>query len=307
MLLPMRDGQRLHVRVLGRGAPCMLVHGFASDSGAWLPFIGPLLHRYRFIMPDLRGFGGSRALPLQASCPLSCYAQDLADVARALELDALPVVGMSMGALSLAQAFRLGEAQRFGRYLHIDQGPVIHNREGSAHGLMGAGQAPFFARMRALIDALDAQPALTYAALPRALTRRMAGVFSEFSSAAFSVKTLRSTVGALTGEPRLLRYFLPEAGFGTYVQIMRAYLEHDYDLRAAFREVTVPLTVLIGGASRMYPPAGQRVIAHFAPHAVVRELAGVGHMLPLEAPRRFLRELTQFMEPLTHSAANIGA
>jgi non-heme chloroperoxidase len=274
----------------------MLVHGFASDSGAWLPFIGPLLHRYRFVLPDLRGFGGSRAVPLQASCPLSCYAQDLADVARALALDALPVVGMSMGALSLAQAFRMGEAGRFGRYLHIDQGPVIHNRDGSAHGLMGAGQQPFFARMRALVDALDAQPALSYAALPRELTRCMAGVFSEFSSAAFSVKPMRGAVRALTSEPRLLRYFLPELGFATYVQIMRAYLERDYDLREAFGEVRVPLTVLIGGASRMYPPAGQQVIARFATHAVVRELAGVGHMLPLEAPRRFLRELTQFLE-----------
>jgi non-heme chloroperoxidase len=273
----------------------MLVHGFASDSGAWLPFIGPLLARHRFILPDLRGFGKSRGVPLQGECPLSCYAQDLADVARALELEALPVVGMSMGALSLAQSFRLGEAQRFSRYLHIDQGPVIHNREGREHGLMGAAQRPFFARMRALVDALEAQRELSYRALPRALTRSMASVFSEFSSAAFSSTPLRRTVRALTAQPRLLRYFLPEAGVSTHVQIMRAYLERDYDLRDAFREVRVPLTVLIGGASRMYPPAGQQVIAHFAPHAMLHELAGVGHMLPWEAPRRFLRELTRFL------------
>jgi non-heme chloroperoxidase len=295
MLLTMRDGQRVHVRTLGRGSPCMLVHGFASDSGAWLPFIGPLLTRHRFILPDLRGFGKSRGVPLQAECPLSCYAQDLADVARALELQALPVVGMSMGALSLAQSFRLGEAQRFSRYLHIDQGPVIHNREGREHGLMGAAQRPFFTRMRALVDDLDAQRELTYTALPRAVTRSMASVFSEFSSAAFSSRPLRRTVRALTAQPRLLRYFLPEAGVSTHVQIMRAYLERDYDLRDAFREVRVPLTVLIGGASRMYPPAGQQVIAHFAPHAILHELPGVGHMLPLEAPRRFLRELTRFL------------
>lgn len=291
----MRDGQRLHVRILGRGAPCMLVHGFASDSGAWLPFIAPLLHRHRFILPDLRGFGASRGVPLQGDCPLSCYAQDLADVAAALQLEKLPVGGMSMGALSLAQAFRLGEARRFGRYLHIDQGPVIHNRAGSEHGLMGAGQRQFFARMRALVDALDAQRELSYAALPAALTRRMASVFAEFASAAFSALPLQRAARSLTAEPRLLRYFLPQAGFRTYVQIMRAYLERDYDLRDAFREVRVPLTVLIGGASRMYPPPGQQIIAQFATHAAVRELPGVGHMLPLEAPRRFLRELTHFL------------
>jgi pimeloyl-ACP methyl ester carboxylesterase len=307
MLVRMRDGHSLHVRVLGRGSPCMLVHGFASDSGAWLPFVGPLLHRHRFILPDLRGFGRSRAVPLQASCPLSCYAQDLADVARTLQLEALPVAGMSMGALSLAQCFRLGEAERFSRYLHIDQGPVIHNRDGHEHGLLGAAQQPFFQRMRELVDALDAQRELSYATLPRELTRRMAGVFSEFSGAAFSARPLRRTVGALTGEPLLLRYFLPEAGFTTYVQIMRAYLERDYDLREAFRAIRVPLTVLIGGASRMYPPAGQQVIARFAPHAALRELPGVGHMLPLEAPRRFMRELTLFLQPSPRAGSTVEA
>jgi non-heme chloroperoxidase len=135
----------------------------------------------------------------------------------------------------------------------------------------------------------------------------MAGVFSEFSSAAFSARLLRRTVGALTGEPRLLRYFLPEAGFTTYVQIMRAYLERDYDLREAFRAVRVPLTVLIGGASRMYPAAGQQVIARFAPHAALRELPGVGHMLPLEAPRRFVRELTLFLEPSRREGSAVEA
>jgi non-heme chloroperoxidase len=295
MWVPMRDGQRLHVRVLGRGAPCLLIHGFASDSSAWLPFIGPLLRRYRFIMPDLRGFGRSRGVPLQAACPLTCYAQDLSDVAQRLELDGLPVVGMSMGALSAVQCFGLGESQRFGRYLHIDQGPVIHNRDGYEHGLLGAAQPPFFARMRALVDALDAHPELSYAALPPALMRDMAGVFAEFSSAAFSAEPLRFTVRALTGEPRLLRYFLPEQGFAAYVGIMRAYLERNYDLREAFREIRVPLTVLIGGASRMYPPAGQHEIGKFAPQAILREMPGVGHLLPLEAPRRFLQELTRFL------------
>jgi pimeloyl-ACP methyl ester carboxylesterase len=299
MVLRMRDGRHLYVRVLGRGAPCLLVHGFASDGASWLPFISPLLHRYRFIMPDLRGFGRSRAVPLQASCPLTCYAQDLADVARSLALSDLPVVGMSMGALSTVQCFRLGEAARFGPYMHIDQGPVISNSENYAHGLLGPAQPAFFTRMRALVDAFPQLPQvptpLSYAALPADVMQNMARVFSEFTSAAFTAKPVRDTVRALTGEPRLLRYFLPEAGFATYVQIMRAYLEQNYDLREAFREIRVPLTVLIGGASRMYPAAGQHAIGRFAPHAVLCELPGVGHMLPVEAPLRFVRELAGFL------------
>jgi non-heme chloroperoxidase len=292
----MRDGQRIHVRTLGRGAPCLLVHGFASDSAAWLPFVAPLLHRYQFVMPDLRGFGKSRAVPLSGTCPLTCYARDLADVAAALGLSQAPAVGMSMGALSTVQAFRLGEAGRIGRYMHVDQGPAIRNREDYPHGLLGAAQPGFFARMRSVVETLESRPGeLTYAALPPETTAQLAQVFAEFSTAAFTAGAVRSAVGALTSAPRLLPYFLPDAGFATYVQIMRAYLDLDYDLREAFREVRVPLTLLIGGASRMYPPAGQRSIVRFAPHAEVCELTGVGHMLPLEAPRHFLQQLERFL------------
>ncbi|MDB4987525.1 MAG: alpha/beta hydrolase, partial [Myxococcaceae bacterium] len=59
--------------------------------------------------------------------------------------------------------------------------------------------------------------------------------------------------------------------------------------------IHVPLTVLIGGGSKMYPPRGQHAIKHYAPHARVRELKGVGHNVPYEAPRVFLQELRDFL------------
>jgi len=73
-------------------------------------------------------------------------------------------------------------------------------------------------------------------------------------------------------------------------------MDQNYDLRQAFRLIRVPLTVLIGGASRMYPPAGQRAIATFAPHATLREIPHVGHNVPLEAPVQFVRELRRFTQ-----------
>ncbi|HEY6881341.1 MAG TPA: alpha/beta hydrolase, partial [Polyangiales bacterium] len=94
---------------------------------------------------------------------------------------------------------------------------------------------------------------------------------------------------------RLMQRALPTTHWQVYAHVVRAYLDRAYDLRASFRKIEVPLTVLIGGSSRMYPAAGQRAIADYAPHAQLRELPGVGHMLPLEAPRAFLRELSQFL------------
>jgi pimeloyl-ACP methyl ester carboxylesterase len=293
-LVRLRDGQHLHVRVLGRGAPCVLVHGFASEGTSWLPFVAPLIHRHRFIVPDLRGFGQSRALRLSEACPLTVYAEDLACVAEAFALRDVPLVSISMGALSSVRCFELGLGTRFGRYMHIDQGLVIHNDDALGHGLLGAGQAHFFARLSSMLDRLG--PSLpAYAALRGDVKQELAAIFSEFAGAAFSHPQVRQVVQRVTREPRLLPLFLPALGFATHVQIMRAYLERRYDLRPGFARVPEQTTVLIGGASRMYPAEGQRIVATLRARVRVRELPSVGHMLPLEAPRVFLRELRTFL------------
>ncbi len=294
-LVRLRDGQNLHVRVLGRGAPCVLVHGFASDSSSWLPFVAPLLHRHRFLVPDLRGFGQSRTLSLSGACPLTVYAEDLECVAEAFALQAAPLVAISMGALSAVRAFELGLGERFARYMHIDQGLAIHNEDAAGHGLLGAAQPGFFARVQAMLELLGRSPVASYRELSPAQQRELAAIFAEFASAAFSRRELNYALRQIAEQPWLLPLFLPSAGFATHVQIMRAYLERRYDLRGAFARVPAQTTVLIGGASRMYPAAGQRIVSHLSQGVRVRELPSVGHLLPLEAPRVFLRELRAFL------------
>ena len=46
------DGHSLHYWDMGKGPVCILVHGFAMPAFLWLPFITPLLGKYRFILPD---------------------------------------------------------------------------------------------------------------------------------------------------------------------------------------------------------------------------------------------------------------
>ena len=58
-LFPARDGQSLHVRILGRGQPVLMLHGLGMQGRDWLPFVLPFLRRYQFYMPDLRGAGQS--------------------------------------------------------------------------------------------------------------------------------------------------------------------------------------------------------------------------------------------------------
>ena len=65
----MRDGARLHYLDVGRGPVCMLLHGFAMPAALWLPFVASLATRFRFVLPNLRGFGGSHRVKIgRASC-----------------------------------------------------------------------------------------------------------------------------------------------------------------------------------------------------------------------------------------------
>ena len=291
--LATRDRRRLHVRVVGRGDPCLLVHGFASDGSSWLPFVTPWLGRHRFIVPDLAGFGRSHAAPLGQPCPLTAYAHDLADVLDALEVDRVRIVGISMGAFAALQYMRLYGQTRVRSYLHVDQGLMIRSRSDQPHGLLGTQQARFFSRLGAVLDAVGEERALD--ALAPAVRKELLALFGEFCAAGFAGRVLPWLVRGAARREVVARRMMPVANLSTHFAIMRAYLERDYDMRDVVAGLQVPVTALIGARSRMYPPEGQRILSQLCPHARVREVAGTGHMIPLESPLRFARELGTFL------------
>src|ERR1700726_1810061 len=55
------NGVKLHYLIAGKGAPVVLLHGYAETSHMWLPLIAKLADKHTVIAPDLRGFGESAA------------------------------------------------------------------------------------------------------------------------------------------------------------------------------------------------------------------------------------------------------
>jgi len=92
---------RLTVAVLsvtGRTGPAVLfVHGNVSSSLFWQPTMLALPAAYRPLAIDLRGFGATDPEPVDATRGLRDYADDLAAAIEALGLDAVHLVGWSMG------------------------------------------------------------------------------------------------------------------------------------------------------------------------------------------------------------------
>jgi len=289
-----RDGARLHYHDVGRGDPVVLLHGFAMPAALWLPFALPLAHRYRFILPDLRGFGGSHTTALSESCLLTQHANDVADLLEGLDLRDVRLGGLSMGACTALQYHRLHGFDRIRSYLHIDQSPRVRNDADWQHGLLGPQQQERLDTWGALMAQLEAYRGQDYTALPPAMRRALWQKLSEFFDAAFHHRGWKA-FSRLARHEQLIRRIAPTQNWSIYLVCVRSYLEDDYDWRPSLPQMRVPMTVLIGEDSVMYPAAGQRTIAELVPHAQMVTFSRCGHAIPFEAPRRFGRELRRFL------------
>lgn len=92
---------RLTARVLAHGsgedATVVFVHGNVSSSLFFQPMMASLPDSVRSYAIDLRGFGGSETLPVDATRGVQDFSDDVASVLDALETGAVHLVGWSMG------------------------------------------------------------------------------------------------------------------------------------------------------------------------------------------------------------------
>src|SRR5215471_13896391 len=79
------------------GQPVLFVHGNVSSSLFWQSTMLALPEPYRPLAIDLRGFGETDPEPVDATRGLRDYADDVAAAIDALGLEAVHLVGWSMG------------------------------------------------------------------------------------------------------------------------------------------------------------------------------------------------------------------
>jgi pimeloyl-ACP methyl ester carboxylesterase len=91
---------RLSMNVLSvreSGEPVLFVHGNVSSSLFWQPTMLALPSSYRPLAVDLRGFGDTEPLPVDATRGVRDYADDVAALLDTLDLASVHLVGWSMG------------------------------------------------------------------------------------------------------------------------------------------------------------------------------------------------------------------
>ena len=102
-------GARLRYLAGGEGDPLVLVHGLGGAAANWLALAPLLLPRWRLLVPELPGHGGSEPLPAAPS--LNAYADRIGLLMKDEGFTPAPVVGHSLGgAISLRLAIRRPDA-----------------------------------------------------------------------------------------------------------------------------------------------------------------------------------------------------
>lgn len=99
----------LHYKVIGKGTPLVMIHGFAYGSAIWRNQLEGLSHRCMCIAVDLRGHGESSKSSSDYS--LDTFSSDISRVLDELGIEKTVVMGWSMGGF-VALRFYLNWPQR---------------------------------------------------------------------------------------------------------------------------------------------------------------------------------------------------
>ncbi|WP_399495298.1 alpha/beta fold hydrolase [Streptomyces sp. P9(2023)] len=283
------DGARVHVEVYGpEDAPAVvLAHGWTCSIGFWAEQIRDLARDHKVIAYDQRGHGRTPAPAGPSGYSTRALADDLEAVLAATlgPGERAVLAGHSMGGMTLmAAATRPAFRAHAAAALLCSTGPSRLAAEARVVPLR-AGRA----RTRLTKTVLGARAPLGPVT---PVSRRILkyGTMGP-GSAPERVDACARIVHAC---PRRVRV--------AWSQVLA-----ELDLDADVRELKLPVAVLTGTADRLTPPVHSRALAAALPQCVgLEELAGTGHMTPVEAPEAVtarIRGLVRTYIPVEQEAA----
>lgn len=258
------DDVELAVVDSGRGDPLVLIHAFPMDHTLWDRQIEVLSRTHRVIAPDLRGFGRSSVTP--GTVTMRRFAQDLAGMLDALGIEQpVALAGISMGGY-VAMAFWAALGARLRALVLCDTRAAADPPQVAAGRLQTAD--------RVLREGCGF---LTEQMLPRLLSA--------------DTQAHRPEVVELA---RRMILQSPPAGVAA---ASRGMAQRD-DMTARLGQINCPALVLAGSEDAVSPPAEMRAMAEAMPNATYVEIAGAGHLAPLEQPEQVSRAISEFLARL---------
>jgi pimeloyl-ACP methyl ester carboxylesterase len=261
------DGARLHVEVHGPAdnpaAPTVvLAHGWTCSTAFWAAQIRDLAVDHRVIAYDQRGHGRS---PASRACTTDALADDLEAVLAATLApgEKAVLVGHSMGGMTLMAA---SARPRFREHAVA----ALLCSTGSSRLVAEARVVPMPAgRLRTRVT-----KRILGSAAPLGPVTPVARWILKYATmgAGSSPGMVEACARIVHACPRTVRH-----AWSKVLDVL--------DLDHGVRELAVPTAVLVGTADRLTPVVHARALVATLPNCVgITELAGLGHMTPVEAP-----------------------
>ncbi len=294
----MPDQEKLFVRRIGEGEPVLVLSGLGMQSWQLLPFLFTSRKKYEFIIPDWRGFGGSKDCAIPDKDAISSHWDDIDSLIQQLKLDQFILIGYSMGATTAMHGMKHGRlGQKIKAYLHIDQTPKIAVDNTWQYGLFGQKQARF---KNLLLDIqtllLENRFAQRLDDLPSDIRYKLVSLWGAFielqSSNTYSPKIFKLALN----RPLLQKYLLPIQRLDYLLWYVENYLNHDEDYREAISQVSCPTTFFIGRESSLYAETGQTIVAKSLANAKTVYFENSGHTPLITEPRKFSQEIGKFLQ-----------
>jgi len=260
------NGAKLAYEVAGHGPSIVLIHAGVADMSMWDEPFHELSKRYRVLRYDMRGFGASKTEAVEFS-----NRKDLLSLMDHLKIDKAILVGNSRGGI-IALDFTLENPSRVSGLVSV---------AGSISGF----DTPPPADEKAVFDKVDA---LMEKKEIEAVAKMEADIWVN---------------GPLQKANRAPR----EIWERVHKMILHNYQTHTTEAKpiglkpladGRLGELRVPVLVMIGTLDETATRAAMARLAEKAPNARLIKYPNTAHMISLERPKEFIREVTTFAEQI---------
>ncbi len=251
------DGFRCSYVQEGQGTDLVLIHGLGGSLRDWDAFVPTLSRYHRTLRFDVRGFGRSEKPPGPYSPQL--FAQDMANLLRALQLTSVHIAGISMGGV-IAQRFALDYPGLVRSLTLISTSSEVGEQARAA-----------WEKMAAVIE-------------QRGLT-----VNASFTERIFAPSFVTAHPEAVQDMATRTAANDPQA----YAAAARAI--SSYNWTADLGRIQVPTLILQGLDDALTPPGGSIRMQRALPRARLLLVPDCGHVLPVEKPEMFIYTLLAFL------------
>jgi len=243
----------------GAGRPVLLIHGFPLSRRLWAPQSAELTARWRVVAPDLRGHGASPAPG--GTYTMAHHAADIIALLERAQTGPVALVGLSIGGYIAFELLR--------RRPDWVGALVLACTRAEADDSTGRERRRTLAQLAGKRGLRSFANAFLPGLLSETSMQERPDLVAQVKEMILGA-SLAGVVGSLLG------------------------MAGRPDSTGLLGEIRVPTLILAGRDDRAIPPAAAETLHRSIPGARLVTLAG-GHLLNLESPAEFNREIVPFL------------